>query len=146
MVIGAVTKGSQRFKQTYEMVKRLECFWRFRVRKGVRTFRKRFRSLPKYLWPFRVRKGVGNSEAVPKWHFQNETSEAPEPLWFTVEYCQWVIHQYVVITWQGRASELAKRGDSVWHCHVQQGPIPRKLGSYTRSDFSTCICMSSHIV
>ena len=80
MVIGAVTKGSQRFKRTYEMVKRLECFRRFRVRKGTRTFRKRFRSLPKYLWSFRVRKGVGNSEAVLKWHFQNETSEAPEPL------------------------------------------------------------------
>ena len=80
MVIGAVTKGSQRFKQTYEMVKRLECFRWFRVRKGARTFRKRFRSLPTYLWPFRVRKGAGNSEAVPKWRFQNETSEAPEPL------------------------------------------------------------------
>ena len=23
---------------------------------------------------------MGNSEAVPKWRFQNETSEAPEPL------------------------------------------------------------------
>ena len=57
MVIGAVTKGSQRFKRTYEMVKQLECFRRF--------------------W---VRKGAGNSEAVPKWCFQNETSEAPEPL------------------------------------------------------------------
>ena len=44
------------------MVKRLKCFRRFRVRKGVRTFRKRFRSLPKYLWSFRVRKGAGNSE------------------------------------------------------------------------------------
>ena len=80
MVIGAVTKGSQRCKRTYEMVKRLKCFQRFRVRKGARTFRKRFQSLPKYLWPFRVQKGMGNSEAVPKWHFQNETSEAPEPL------------------------------------------------------------------
>ena len=62
------------------MVKQLKCFRRFRVRKGARTFWKRFRSLPKYLWPFRVRKGAGNSEAVPKWHFQNEISEAPEPL------------------------------------------------------------------
>ena len=24
---------------------------------------------------------MGNSEAVPKWRLQNETSEAPEPLW-----------------------------------------------------------------
>ena len=80
MVIGAITKGSQRFKRTYEMVKRLECFRRFQVRKGTRTFQKRFQSLLKYLWPFRVRKGVGNSEAVLKWHFQNETSEPPEPL------------------------------------------------------------------
>ena len=80
MVIGAVTKGNQRFKQTYEMVKRLKCFRRFRVQKGARTFRKWSRSLPKYLWPFRVQKGMGNSEAVPKWRFQNETSEAPEPL------------------------------------------------------------------
>ena len=44
------------------MVKRLKCFRRFRVRKGARTFRKRFWSLLKYLWSFRVRKGVGNSE------------------------------------------------------------------------------------
>ena len=80
MVIGAVTKGSQRFKQTYEMVKWLECFRQFQVQKGVRTFQKRFLSLPKYLWPFRVRKGTGNSEVVPKWRFQNENSEAPEPL------------------------------------------------------------------
>ena len=62
MVIGAVTKGSERFKRTYEMVKRLKCFRWFRVRKGARTFRKRFRSLLKYLWSFRVRKGAGNSE------------------------------------------------------------------------------------
>ena len=62
MVIGAVTKGSERFKRTYEMVKRLKCFRRFRVWKGVRTFRKRFRSLLKYLGSFRVRKGAGNSE------------------------------------------------------------------------------------
>ena len=62
MVIGAVTKESERFKRTYEMVKQLKCFRWFRVRKGARTFRKRFRSLLKYLWPFRVRKGVGNSE------------------------------------------------------------------------------------
>ena len=44
------------------MVKRLKCFRRFRVWKGARTFRKRFRSLLKYLWSFRVRKGAGNSE------------------------------------------------------------------------------------
>ena len=62
------------------MVKWLKCFRRFRVQKGARTFRKWFRSLPKYLWPFRVRKGAGNLEAVPKWHFQDETLEAPEPL------------------------------------------------------------------
>ena len=64
MVIGAVTKGSERFKRTYEMVKRLKCFQRFRVRKGVRTFRKRFWSLLKYLWSFRVRKGAGNLEPL----------------------------------------------------------------------------------
>ena len=62
MVIGAVTKGSERFKRTYEMVKWLKCFRWFRVRKGMRTFRKRFRSLLKYLWSFQVRKGMGNAE------------------------------------------------------------------------------------
>ena len=75
-----VTKGSQRFKRIYEMVKWLKCFWRFQVWKGLRTFWKWFRSLLKYLWPFGVRKGMGNSEVVPKWRFQNETLEAPEPL------------------------------------------------------------------
>ena len=39
------------------MVKWLKCFRRFQVRKGAR-----------------------NSKAVPKWCFQDETSEAPEPL------------------------------------------------------------------
>ena len=46
------------------MVKQLKCFRRFRVRKGARTFWKRFRSLLKYLWSFRVRKGMGNSEPL----------------------------------------------------------------------------------
>ena len=46
------------------MVKWLKCFRWFRVWKGARTFRKRFRSLLKYLWSFRVRKGMGNSEPL----------------------------------------------------------------------------------
>ena len=77
MVIGAVTKGSERFKQTYEMVKWLKCFQRFRVQNGARTFRKQFRSLLKY-----VPLVLPSSEGRGKLRTTRTT------VWFTVEYCQ----------------------------------------------------------
>ena len=75
MVIGAVTKGSERFKRTYEMVKRLKCFRRFRVRKGRENF------------PEAVPVIAEIPLVLPSSEGRGKLGTTGTTVWFMVEYC-----------------------------------------------------------